>query len=46
MNNTAWVLIDTETTGFHKPIYVVEIGAQRMRGWEPDGPPFRGFEPR
>ena len=40
MNNTDWILIDTETTGFHKPIYVVEIGAQRMRGWEPNGPPF------
>ena len=27
-----WVLLDTETTGFGRPIYVVEIGAQRMRG--------------
>ena len=36
-----WVLIDTETTGFAKPICVVEIGAQRMRGWKPNGKPFR-----
>lgn len=41
MKNTNWVLIDTETTGLTGPIYVVEIGAQRMRGWVPDGPPFR-----
>lgn len=38
---TTWILIDTETTGFGKPIFVVEIGAQRMKGWEPDGPSFR-----
>ena len=36
-----WVLIDTETTGFGRPIYVVEIGAQRMCGWKADGPGFR-----
>ena len=41
MNNHQWVLIDTETTGLIAPIYVVEIGAQKMRGWEPEGPPFR-----
>jgi DNA polymerase III epsilon subunit-like protein len=41
MNNQNWVLIDTETTGFATPIYVVEIGAQKMCGWKPDGPPFR-----
>lgn len=41
MNNTNWVLIDTETNGLAAPIYVVEIGAQKMRGWEPEGPPFR-----
>jgi len=41
MNNTDWVLIDTETTGLTAPIIVVELAAQRMRGWEPDGPPFR-----
>jgi DNA polymerase-3 subunit epsilon len=38
---TNWILIDTETTGFAKPIYTVELAAQRMRGWERDGKPFR-----
>jgi DNA polymerase III epsilon subunit-like protein len=41
MRNTNWVLLDTETTGFRKPVYVVEIGAQRMCGWAPNGPSFR-----
>ena len=41
MNDTDWVLIDTETTGLGAPIFVVELAAQRMRGWEPDGEPFR-----
>jgi DNA polymerase III epsilon subunit-like protein len=41
MNPKSWVLVDTETTGFVAPVYVVEIGAQKMRGWSPDGPPFR-----
>jgi DNA polymerase-3 subunit epsilon len=37
----AWILLDTETTGLKPPIFVVELAAQRMRGWEPEGPPFR-----
>lgn len=41
MNHTSWVLLDTETSGITAPIYAVEIGAQKMRGWLPDGPPFR-----
>jgi DNA polymerase-3 subunit epsilon len=41
MYETFWVLIDTETTGLAAPIFVVELAAQRMRGWVPDGPPFR-----
>lgn len=41
MRNTEWIIIDTETTGFGAPIFVVELAAQRMRGWEPDGSPFR-----
>lgn len=41
MFDTEWILIDTETTGFAKPIAVVELAAQRMRGWEPSGPHFR-----
>ena len=41
MKDTAWILLDTETTGFAAPVFVVEIGAQWMRGWEPYGEPFR-----
>ncbi len=41
MNKTNWILIDTETTGFVAPIFVVEIAAQKMSGWTPIGPPFR-----
>lgn len=41
MNDTPWILLDTETTGLAAPIYVVELAAQRMRGWEPEGEPFR-----
>jgi DNA polymerase-3 subunit epsilon len=41
MYGTDWTLFDTETTGFAAPVFVVEIGAQRMRGWERDGEPFR-----
>jgi DNA polymerase-3 subunit epsilon len=40
MHFIPWLILDTETTGFKPPIYVVELAAQRMRGWEPDGPPF------
>ena len=41
MDNTHWILIDTETTGFKKPVYAVEIAAQKMRGWEKTGEPFK-----
>ena len=41
MKNTYWILIDTETTGLTEPIFVVELGAQKMLGWLPEGPPFR-----
>jgi len=41
MHITEWILLDTETTGFTTPIFVVELAAQRMRGWEPVGEPFR-----
>jgi len=41
MNNSDWVLIDTITTGLTAPLTVVELAAQRMRGWEPHGPAFR-----
>ncbi len=41
MKHSPWVLLDTETTGFKAPIYVVELAAQTMRGWMPEGPPFQ-----
>lgn len=41
MQNTHWILLDTETTGSTKPIFTVELAAQRMTGWERDGAPFR-----
>lgn len=41
MQHTDWIIIDIETTGFAAPIFVVEIGAQRMHGWHPVGEPFR-----
>jgi DNA polymerase-3 subunit epsilon len=41
MNTTRWILIDTETTGFAAPVFVVELAAQRMRGWQAQGEPFR-----
>ncbi len=40
MQDKDWILLDTETTGFAPPIFVVEIAAQKMRGWEPVGEPF------
>jgi hypothetical protein len=40
MKNTNWVIVDTGTAGAAAPI-VVELAAQRMRGWDTDGPPFR-----
>ena len=40
MNSVRWILIDTETTGITAPIYVVELAAQLMCGWVPQGPPF------
>jgi DNA polymerase III epsilon subunit-like protein len=36
-----WILLDTETTGFARPVFAVDIAAQKMRGWEKDGVPFR-----
>jgi DNA polymerase III epsilon subunit-like protein len=41
MRNEPWLIVDTETDGLQEPIHVVEIAAQRMRGWERDGEPFR-----
>lgn len=41
MRDENWLIVDTETDGLMEPIHVVEIAAQRMRGWERDGEPFR-----
>jgi len=41
ITHNRWVLIDTETTGLCEPVYPVEIAAQVMRGWEPEGEPFK-----
>jgi DNA polymerase III epsilon subunit-like protein len=41
MNEIEWILLDTETTGFARPVYVVELAAQRMCGWQRSGQPFR-----
>lgn len=43
MRTTEWVLLDTETSGLGQPIFCVEIAAQRMKGIDPDGPPFRAL---
>lgn len=40
MRDETWVIVDTETSGLNYPIYAVEIAAQRMKGWQPDGAPF------
>ncbi len=41
MQHTDWLLVKTETTGIAAPVFVVEIAAQKMHGWEPVGGPFR-----
>lgn len=41
MTGKQWVLLDIETTGLSAPIFVVELAAQRMRGWCPEGERFR-----
>src|SRR5512138_144489 len=41
MKSSEWLIVDTETDGLMDPIHVVEIAAQRMRGWEPVGERFR-----
>ena len=41
MHDDPWLIVDTETDGIRSPIHAVEIAAQKMRGWQRDGPPFR-----
>jgi DNA polymerase III epsilon subunit-like protein len=39
----SWILLDTETNGISAPIFVVDIAAQRMNGWDPCGQPFQAL---
>jgi DNA polymerase III epsilon subunit-like protein len=41
MKSKLWTLLDSETTGLSAPIFVVELAAQRMHGWDRAGEPFR-----
>lgn len=41
MHKEHWLVVDTETDGLAQPIHAVEIAAQRMCGWEPEGKPFQ-----
>jgi DNA polymerase III epsilon subunit-like protein len=38
---TSWILLDTETNGLAKPIYALDLAAQKMRGWKKSGNHFR-----
>jgi DNA polymerase III epsilon subunit-like protein len=38
---THWILFDTETNDLAKPIYALDLAAQKMRGWKKSGNPFR-----
>jgi len=40
-SDESWVLFEVEASSMKRPFYVVEIAAQRMRGYEPDGVRFR-----
>ena len=40
MQETAWILVDAETIGSGASTFVIDLAAQRMRGWRPEGPPF------
>ena len=41
LKSDEWVIVDTETTGLRNPICPVEIAAQKMRGWDPQGKNFQ-----
>ena len=41
MYDEPWLIVDTESDGLMTPVHVVEIAAQKMRGWQRDGDPFR-----
>jgi hypothetical protein len=41
MENAEWIIFETLAAGRGSPVHLVELCAQRMRGWQPWGPPFR-----
>jgi len=41
MHGTDWILIDTKPTGTVLPDFILDVAAQRMRGWERIGESFR-----
>lgn len=41
MGQSEWILLDTETTGLSPPVFVVELAAKKMQGWQPAGTSFR-----
>ncbi len=42
MNNLSnWILLQAETICISKPVFAVDLAAQKMRGWEREGEPFR-----
>ncbi len=41
MKGTDWLLLDTETAGVGSAVFIVDVAAQRMRGWERVGESFR-----
>ena len=40
-HDESWVIIETEPSGMKPPVYAVEIAAQRMAGWDPQGEGFQ-----
>jgi DNA polymerase-3 subunit epsilon len=42
MRGIDWLLLDTQTSSAKPASFVIEIAAQRMRGWERVGQPFQG----
>lgn len=40
MADAPWVLVDAESVGVGASTRVLALGAQRMRGWTPEGPSF------
>jgi DNA polymerase-3 subunit epsilon len=40
-DNKSWIIVDTETNGISDPVFVVDIAAQKMLGWDPVGDPYQ-----